>query len=164
MGEVKLKATWVITCPNENGDTVWSEMSLQSWSPAGSLALGGSGHIEGGTWLEKVDHGVQLLGGSPPWTLPVSLCFLASLKGAALPHTPTTIILCLTSGPQQWTQLTVGWNLWNCKPKSVFPLLNCSRICHSQSVWDKWPSSKRSKRRLEGLQRKETVLLVVYRK
>lgn len=40
-----------------------------------------------------------------------------------LPH-HSTMMLCLTSGPQEWNRCTMNWNLWNHEPKSKFSPLN----------------------------------------
>jgi hypothetical protein len=31
-----------------------------------------------------------------------------------------SVMLCLAIGPQQWGQVTMYWNLWNCDPKLIF--------------------------------------------
>jgi hypothetical protein len=37
-----------------------------------------------------------------------------------LPHSPTTMMFCATTGPKQPSQVTVDWNLWNCEHLLVF--------------------------------------------
>lgn len=86
-----------------------------------------------GRWQKLWDVGPslrkQVIGGVPLkwilglWLLPLPLCFLATMRLAALLHHVLLVMMFnLATGLTQWNQATMDWNLWNHKPNfNVLP-------------------------------------------
>jgi hypothetical protein len=60
------------------------------------------------------------------WSQPLQLSLLPGhhvMNRPPLPHTPSMVHYA-TTGPKQWSQVTMDWNLGNHKPKEIFPPLS----------------------------------------
>jgi hypothetical protein len=60
------------------------------------------------------------------------LCFLSTVRWTAS-ATPTTMMFCLTTGPETQSKVTMHWSLWTHEPKYFFSLFKFfSQVFQSQ--------------------------------